>query len=168
MFYTANLRKLFNLPTSFLHNSVSYIVTDTLPVSAISTLSLGALALHIRKTVQAQTTKPAVDRWLRWRLTNVGKLQICWDPWWGKWQIATNWREMKLLNVDFSGALPDVDRKDSKKVKCEYLWVDGFGPVLRNWIGLLADDPKGGLWMAGTFSKQTWEDKKGFGKFIYD
>lgn len=167
MFYTANIRKHFNLPDRYLHNSVSYIVTDPLPLSSLSTLSLGALALHVRRTVDTQTTKPALERWLRWRLTNVHRPQICWNPWWGEWQIATNWREMRLLDVDFSGALPDEELKvPGAKVKCKYMWMDGLGPVLRNWTGLLADDPSGGLWVAGTFSKETWEDKRGFGRFI--
>ncbi|KAF8884018.1 hypothetical protein BD779DRAFT_1538381 [Infundibulicybe gibba] len=165
VFYTANIRKLFGLPSTFMHNSVAYIITDTLPLSSIPTISLGALALHIRKTIEVQTTKPAVEKWLRWRLVNEGKLQICFDPWRGKWQITTNWREMDLLKIDYSGGL---EKGGPGEVRCKYLWMDGLGPVLRNWIGLIADEPDGGLWVAGTFSKQTWEDRRGFGKFIHD
>ncbi|KAF8884011.1 hypothetical protein BD779DRAFT_1538339 [Infundibulicybe gibba] len=166
VFYTTNFRDHFNLPSHFPHNAVAYVATDAIPLSSMAKLPLGNVALNIRKTVATQSEKPAIERWIRWRLVNEGKIQICFDPWRGAWQIATNWREMNLLNIDFSGALPDGELKQSGKLRSQYLWMDGLGPVLRNWIGLIADEPSGGMWMAGTFAKKTWEDPRGFGRFI--
>ncbi|KIJ46927.1 hypothetical protein M422DRAFT_46027 [Sphaerobolus stellatus SS14] len=89
--YSANLRRYLKhpapLPRPFLHNAAMTVVTPTLPLSAIHTLSLGALAYH---------------------------------PF----------------------------------------------PV-RNIMGLVADDPSGGIWMGGFFSdKKVWEREDGFKEFI--
>ncbi|KAI0746367.1 hypothetical protein C8Q80DRAFT_1337354 [Daedaleopsis nitida] len=177
VFYTANLRKLLSIPTPFLHNSVCMVVTPTLPVCAISNMSLGALALHIRRTLESQTTPSAIETWVRWRLKNANKTKVFFDPWFGQWDIVTNWREMKLMNVDFSGAvhrsaLSETGPKDDGgvkdgRVKCLYMWGNGIQPVsLRNWIGLWADDPSGGVWMSGFLPRRVWEDRRGFGAFI--
>lgn len=172
VFYTANMRQLLTLPSPFLHNSVCMVITPTLPVSAISSMSLGALALHIRQTLEEQTTMPALDKWIRWRLQNAFRKKIFFEPWNGQWDVVTNWRDMKLMNIDFSGASPgdagafDVDIGPPKKHLCRYMWGNGIQPIsLRNWIGLWADDPSGGVWMSGFFPKRIWEDKRGYGAF---
>ncbi|KAF8511265.1 hypothetical protein BU17DRAFT_69703 [Hysterangium stoloniferum] len=72
--YAANLRRYLSeaLPKPYLHNGACIVVTPTLPISAISSMSLGALAYHIRKTVQAQTDMDAIKHWLQWRIVNGG------------------------------------------------------------------------------------------------
>lgn len=193
VFYTAGLRNVLSLPDPFLHNAVCMVITPTLPVSAVSEMSLGALALHIRRTLESQTTPAAVDTWLRWRLQNAERQKVFFDPWRGQWDVVTNWREMRLMDVDFSDALPELstagdedpdcvrsssnavrrdsgaaeDRKLRRPVRCLYVWGNGIQPIpLRNWIGIWADDPSGGIWISGFFSRRVWEDKRGFGKFI--
>ncbi|KAH9846780.1 hypothetical protein C2E23DRAFT_872203 [Lenzites betulinus] len=161
VFYTAGLRNVLSLPGPFLHNAVCMVITPTLPVSAVSEMSLGALALHIRRTLESQTTPVAVETWLRWRLQNTRRKKAFFDPWRGQWDVVTNWREMRLMDVDFSGALPEL------RVRCLYVWGNGIQPIpLRNWIGIWADDPSGGIWMSGFFPRRVWEDKRGFGEFI--
>ncbi|KAI0922391.1 hypothetical protein AcV7_005935 [Taiwanofungus camphoratus] len=183
VFYTANLRKLLALPSPFLHNSVAMVITPTLPVSAISTLPLGQLALHIRRTLDAQTTKPAVERWLRWRLQNAHRRKVFFEPWRGQWDVVTNWRDMELMSVDFSGALPDEGAEQvgesggsdktnepvaqRRKVRCVYMWGTGVQPIpLRNWLGIWANDPSGGVWVSGFLPRRIWQDKRGYGAFI--
>ncbi|KAI0644089.1 hypothetical protein C8Q79DRAFT_974236 [Trametes meyenii] len=185
VFYTANLRKLITLPEPFLHNSVCMVITPTLPVSALSKMTLGALALHIRRTLETQTTPGAIETWVRWRLQNAHRKKLFFDPWRGEWDVVTNWREMKLVNTDFSAGLFDepkakaVENGDGavvaangngaakRSVRCLYMWGNGIQPIpLRNWIGIWADDPSGGMWTSGFFPKRIWEDKRGFGAYI--
>jgi hypothetical protein len=160
-------------------------VTPTLPLSAISTLSLGELAYHIRQTVRSQTEPAVVKNWLRWRIANAGRMTLFFEPT-GAWNVVTNWRDMKLMEIDFSGALPDGS---DKKINCTYLWGNAFQPFpIRNCMGLVADDPRGGIWMGGRFtfshdsfhdahqlslllpsgffSEKVWLRKDGFGQFI--
>jgi hypothetical protein len=166
VFYTANLRKLLTneIPASFIQNAVCMVITPTLPLSALSDLSLGALALLIRRTLEAQTTPTAVDRWLKWHIGTAGSTRIFFEPH-GAFYVVTNWRDMGLMRVDFSGALPDDSQ--SGTVKCVYMWGDGIQPIpLRNWIGLWADDTNGGVWTSAFLPKSIWENPAGFGKFI--
>lgn len=153
----------------FLHNSVCMVITPTLPVSSVSHMSLGDLALHIRHTLEAQTTLAAVETWIRWRLQNADRKKLFFDPWTGEWDVVTNWRDMKLMGVDFSSALPDdalAAGGEQATTKCVYLWGNGIQPIpLRNWIGIWADDPSGGLWTSGFFPRRIWEDVRGFGQF---
>jgi hypothetical protein len=146
--YAANLRRYLSgaLPKLYLHNGACTVVTPTLPLSAISTLSLGALAYHIRQTVRSQTEPNAVKNWLRWRIANAGRMTLFFEPT-GVWNVVTNWRDMKLMEIDFSGALPDgVD----KKINCVYLWGNSYQSFpARNCMGLVADDPSGGIWFGG-------------------
>ncbi|KZV86526.1 hypothetical protein EXIGLDRAFT_840716 [Exidia glandulosa HHB12029] len=163
--YSANLRRYLSdvLPRPYLHNGACTVITPTLPLSAISSMSLGALALHIRRTVSEQTARPAVEHWLRWRLANAGRLTLFFEPT-GAWNGFTNWRDMKLMEIDFSGALPD---NEEGTAKCVYLWGMSFQPFpVRNFMGLVADDPRGGIWIGGFLSKRVWEREDGFGRFI--
>jgi len=165
--YAANLRRYLSeaLPKPYLHNGACTVVTPTLPISAISSMSLGALAYHVRKTVQTQTEKGAVEHWLRWRIANGGRMTLFFEPS-GDWNVVTNWRDMKLMSVDFSGALPDSAMGD-KKVNCLYLWGNSFQPFpVRNMMGLVADDPSGGIWVGGFFSDRVWTRPEGFGRFV--
>jgi len=162
VFYVANTRKIFNLQPPFLHNTVCMLSTPPLPAQSIPELSLGEVALHIRETVHAQTSRDAVELYIRWRITNSNKPTVFFEPWRGKWNVVTNWREMELMDVDFSGALPDTA---TGNVKCVYPWVHGIPEDLRDTIGIWADDPTGGMWCTGFFDKQVWEDKRGFGQF---
>ncbi|EJD44092.1 hypothetical protein AURDEDRAFT_114396 [Auricularia subglabra TFB-10046 SS5] len=163
--YSANLRRYLSdvLPKPFLHNGACTVVTPAIRLSEIPQMSLGALALLVRRTVREQTERPAVERWLRWRLANAGKLTLFFEPT-GAWNGVTNWRDMKLMEIDFSGALPDgADRS----VSCLYLWGMSFQPFpVRNFMGLVADDPRGGIWLGGFLSKRVWERPDGFGQFV--
>jgi hypothetical protein len=163
--YAANLRRYLAdaVPKPYLHNGACTVVTPTLPLSAISTISLGALAHHVRQTVRSQTEPDAVRKWLSWRLSNAGRMTLFFEPT-GAWNVVTNWRDMKLMEIDFSGALPEGAEK---KVKCVYVWGNSFQPFpVRNCMGLVADDPSGGIWMGGFFTKGVWERKDGFGRFV--
>jgi hypothetical protein len=112
-------------------------------------MSLGALSYHIRKTVQTQTEKDAVTHWLKWRIANAGRMSLFFEPG-GAWNVVTNWRDMKLMEVDFSAALPDA--LAGTKVNCVYLWGVSYQPFpVRNMMGLVADDPRGGIWMGGKY-----------------
>ena len=166
VFYTANLRRILGdtLQENFIHNAVCMVITPTLPLSAISDMSLGSLALHIRRTLESQTTPSAVDRWLKWHIGTAGRKRIFFQPN-GAFYVVTNWRDMSLMQVDFSGALPD--RSPYKTGRCVYMWGNGIQPIpLRNWVGLWANDPNGGVWMSAFLPEGIWENRAGFGKFI--
>lgn len=140
------------------------VITPTLPLSAISDMSLGALALHIRRTLESQTTPTAIDRWIKWHIGTAGLTRVFFEPR-GAYYVVTNWRDMSLMRADFSGALPDDSKPGT--VQCVYMWGNGIQPIpLRNWIGLWADDPSGGVWMSAFLPKSIWENRAGFGKFI--
>jgi len=169
--YSANLRRYLKhpapLPEPFLHNGAVTVITPTLPLSAIHSLSLGALAYCIRTTLRDQTTPDALETWLKWRIKNAGRLSLFFEPN-GAWNVITNWRDMKLMDLDFSGALPNA--QEGKEVKCVYLFGDSFQPFpVRNCMGLVADDPSGGIWVGGYLSsRKVWERDGGFREFIVD
>ena len=151
--YPTNMRHYLSeaLPKPYLHNAACAVVTPTLPLSAISSMSLGALALHIRKTVRTQTEKDAIEHWLKWRIANRGPTTLFFEPR-GTWNVITNWREMKLMDVDFSAALPDPVMGNQKKVNCLHVWCDIFHPFpLGNNMVMVTDDPSGGIWMLGKY-----------------
>ncbi|KAA1475639.1 hypothetical protein DENSPDRAFT_842442 [Dentipellis sp. KUC8613] len=200
VFYTANLRHLLHgrLRWPYLRNTVAMPITPPLPVCSLSRISLGALALRIRDTVRAQLAPEASETWLRWRLAHARDLKLFFGPWRGRYNVVTNWREMRLMEVDFSGALPEggraadggggggraadgggegegkagkEDGKDGdgeeRKVRCVYAWGDGLQPyVLQHWIGLWADDPRGGMWTSAFMPRWVWRDMRGFGRII--
>ncbi len=133
-----------------------------LPISSISQMLLGELALHIRSTLKAATEDSEAEKWLRWRLKyGEDHVKVFFDPYRGRWDVVTNWREMNLMSLDFSGA------GAQGKARCVYAWGNGLQPYpLKNWIGLWADDASGGIWTSGFLQKKVWEDERGFGKFL--
>jgi hypothetical protein len=134
-------------------------------LSAISTMSLGDLAYTIRSSLNEQTKREPVENWLRWRIANAGKLALFFEPT-GAWNVVTNWRDMKLMEADFSGAAKEGEGSPGQ-VKCVYVYGNSFQPFpIRNCMGLVADDPRGGIWMGGFFKKSVWERKNGFGQYI--
>lgn len=153
------------VPSPYLHNGSVLVVTPTIPLSDISTMSLGTLAYMIRSSLQEHTKTDHIENWLRWRIANAGRLCLFFEPH-GAWNVITNWRDMKLMELDFSGALPD-GAESAKKANCVYIYGNSFQPFpIRNCMGLVTDDPRGGVWMGGFFRKTVWERKDGFGQFI--
>jgi len=72
------------------------------------------------------------------------------------------------MNIDFTEALPEREAGETSKqrVKCVYLWGNGLQPIpLRNWIGLWADDPSGGIWASAFLPRKIWRKVTGFGQF---
>jgi hypothetical protein len=167
--YSANLRRYLSkvIPRPYLHNGTCLVVTPTMPLSEITTTSLGSLAYMIRSSLQEQTKPEVVENWLRWRIANSGRLALFFEPN-GAWNVVTNWRDMKLMEINFSGALPTKQGvHPERKVSCVYLYGNSFQPFpVRNCMGLVADDPGGGIWMGGFFKKSVWERKDGFGQYI--
>lgn len=129
-------------------------------------MSLGALAYHIRTTLRDQTEPEAIETLLKWRIKTAKRLCFFFKPNGGAWNVFTNWRDMKLMEIDFSVALPDGE--EGKQVKCLHIFSNLFKPFsMRQLMVLLADDPKGGIWMGGFFSdKKVWEREDGFKGFI--
>jgi hypothetical protein len=78
------------------------------------------------------------------------------------------------MEVDFSGAMvrktnegAERNGDDERKVRCVYVYGNSHQPFpIRNCLGLVADDPRGGIWMGGFFKKSVWERKDGFGQYI--
>lgn len=104
-------------------------------------MSLGALAYHIRSPVRDQTEPEAIETFLKWRIKHAKRLCLFFRPNGGAWNVFTNWRDMKLMEIDFSGALPDNDggEEGKKQVKCLYIFAQTFQPLpVRNIMGLLA------------------------------
>lgn len=169
VFYTANLRSfLTELKPPFLRNTVLMPIVPPLPLYRTASIPLGQLALRIRQTLVNETTEEARDRWLKWRIKHSGKMMLFFNPLWGAWNIVTNWREMKLMNVDFSGAAQATAKEEeTQQIRCLYAWGNGLQPYpLKNWIGLWADDPSGGVWVSGFLQRKVWENKHGFGRFV--
>ncbi|EIN12483.1 hypothetical protein PUNSTDRAFT_141174 [Punctularia strigosozonata HHB-11173 SS5] len=166
LMYSANIRSQVPslVPPVYLGNA-AYGVVLSRPVKEISSMSLGALALLVRRILQEQTSQAATEDYLRWRLSpiNFRKMTMFMEPS-GLWNVITNWRNMKLMDVDFTPALPSGS--EVKSVNCVYL---GSGSHMtfptRHCFGLTADDPRGGVWMSGDLAKEMWERKDGFGRF---
>lgn len=80
--------------------------------------------------------------------------------------MATNVRELKLMAMDFSGALPEEEK--GGEVRCMLApRLEGVQPNgTHNTMGLMADDENGGMWTYAHLPKTVWEDKKGFGRYI--
>lgn len=82
---------------------------------------------------------------------------------------------MKLMDVDFSAAIAQPSgvengkaaNGDVEKVRPVYVWGNGIQPIpLRNWVGIWADDPRGGMWVSAFLPKRIWDNRDGFGQFI--
>ncbi|KAI0027624.1 hypothetical protein K488DRAFT_60869 [Vararia minispora EC-137] len=178
LLYTATMQSLFRKPRlPYLRNTTLLIVTPTLPLSAIPRLPLGELALHIRDTIQAQMKRESIEPWLRWQLANADKPKVFFNPWWGKYNLATNILALKGMHLDFSRALPDDNPPpgeaaggNSRQVRC--VWgarFEGMEPGgSRNTMGLLRDDETGGIWGYAHLPKAVWQDKRGFGRYLRD
>ncbi|PWN52089.1 hypothetical protein IE53DRAFT_392294 [Violaceomyces palustris] len=156
--YPSNLRWLppaegmEALPLPYLQNGAFTVVLPELAASEfVSGLSLGELAHLIRTTLETQTTPAEIRKSLTWRLWSRGKVAVFFAPT-SHWFLVTNWRRMKLYDLDFGGEVMKV-------------WGHGIHPVpMRNSFGQVADDPSGGLWLGGYLSQKEWEE--GFGEFM--
>lgn len=152
-----------------------------MPLHELHSLSLGSLALRIRRVLLAQSRPEALRNWLLWRLANCHKLCLFFPPD-GYWAVFTNWRDMGLYDVDLSAALEEQEKKQAtspqeplqgqsqvalvKKGKTIKVWSNSFYSMpLRNAFGLIANDPTGGVWIGGFLSEGQWKDPKGFGQF---
>lgn len=98
--YSTNMRKYFPtlFPTPYIRNGARGIVFPSIPISSIHSLSLGELALIVRRTLQAELTREATEDYLRWRLAkeNAGKPTVFMEPL-GYWHVISNWRDMVRL-----------------------------------------------------------------------
>ncbi|KAL5529816.1 hypothetical protein ACEPAG_5803 [Sanghuangporus baumii] len=174
VFYTFNMRGALGIREPFIHNAVAMVVTPPIPCSSVSKMTLGSLSLLIRDTLMVQTTPDSLKTWICWRLCNAGRPKSFFRPLNGRWNVVTNARAMNLMDIDFTGALDhhqterqDGDMKTVPAVRCVYAWGNGIQPYqLRNWIGIWADDPSGGIWASAFLPTSVWKNKEGFGRFI--
>ncbi|KAG8810791.1 hypothetical protein FRC17_002782 [Serendipita sp. 399] len=155
------------VPSPYLHNAVASVIVAPTPIAEVAKKSLGEIAYLIRQSLRAGTHQDAAEGWVRWTLANFGKPMVFFDST-GKYNVITNWREMKLMDIDFSGGLSSSSSSDSKgqKVNCVYGYANSFQPwSVTDSFALFHDDPRGGMWAGGYLPKSVWENPKGFGQY---
>lgn len=79
----------------YIRNAARGVVLPTIPISFVHSLSLGELALIVRRTLQKELAPEATEDYLRWRLAkeNAGKTTVFMEPL-GYWHVISNWRDM--------------------------------------------------------------------------
>ncbi|KAG8788417.1 hypothetical protein FRC15_004392 [Serendipita sp. 397] len=163
--FASNVRNILPdlVPSPYLNNGACAIPTPTMRIADVANKSLGEMAYICRQTIRKWTQPESMEGWLRWRFANAGKPMVFFEPT-GAFNVVTNWREMKLMHIDFSGGLPADAAVE--KAHCIYGYAGSFAPwPVQNMFGILHDDPRGGIWVSGVLPQSAWERPEGFGKF---
>ncbi|KAG8822064.1 hypothetical protein FRC17_009658 [Serendipita sp. 399] len=133
-----------------------------MPIAEVAKKSLGEIAYICRQTIRAGTKPEALERWLRWRLANAGRPIAFFEPT-GAFNVITNWRDMKLMQIDFSGGLASPSAANGQKVNCVYGYQDSTRPwPLTGSCGIVHDDPRGGIWVTAILPREVWERPDGY------
>jgi hypothetical protein len=130
----------------------------------LKSMSVGALALHVRQDLQTQRTSEQVRHFVAWQLESMKKIGR--SPLLGSWnQILlawSNWHRARLYDVDFSAAvvrpgLP-LESRSNKLGQPSFILPNGHanGMSLRNAGPLIGRDANGDWWMQTVLRAGAW------------
>ncbi|EHK42386.1 uncharacterized protein TrAtP1_002608 [Trichoderma atroviride] len=138
-------------PGSYIHNSVFAVpLLRTFTMEDLRSMSLGDVAMEVRKTVQ-QLTSEEMERNADWVLANAEQNPIPRGPE-GLMFGVSSWRKMKFLDVDFKGAV--ASGGDGRLVRIWGSASTAFGA--RGICVVECDDGEGGLWCSVEFPEGDW------------
>ncbi|KAK7049150.1 hypothetical protein R3P38DRAFT_2872885 [Favolaschia claudopus] len=153
------------LPYPYIHNTCLFVSAPPLPVSAIQTQSLGALALHVRRGIQAYTGDPEkVRREVRWVASEEGRrkwsaLMPC--PPKAEAFSVTNWRTAKLGELDFAGArvakAGEAADECKRKVSLVHIVVSSKEPASLRGINAVPMEDDEAVWLWKIFGVKELE-----------
>ncbi|KAJ6462234.1 hypothetical protein C8R45DRAFT_1220655 [Mycena sanguinolenta] len=149
------------LKAPYIHNAVSMIPVPPIPACAFQTESLGALALHIRRSIITYNADLAdVRANLRWYCAvpqSIDRLDVLLCPSGAEWTLSVNWRSSNFGDLDFSGAAANKDSKMAPRVVFVYPFMQTDPPrAFRGGIRVLMEDADA-VWMSDTRGEEDWE-----------
>ncbi|KAL9487774.1 hypothetical protein ACSS6W_000051 [Trichoderma asperelloides] len=139
-------------PSSYIHNAVFAVpLLHTFTVGQLRTMSLGAVAMEVRKTVQ-HLTKEGLERTVDWVLANPEQNPVPRGVD-GLFFGVSSWRRMKFLDINFRGALQGGG--DGKLTR---IWGSGSSAAGARGICIVeSDDGEGGLWCSVELPEGDWD-----------
>ncbi|KAK0522728.1 hypothetical protein OC842_006380 [Tilletia horrida] len=142
------------LPKPYLHNAIHAVALADIPIGKlVYGLSVGELALELRRALQRESKPEAIRRSLVWCLANVDKFIAFFRPS-SFWVGGTNWRSMKLHDVSFAKALETSSAATGRPFK---IYMQAISRIpMRNMMVIVGDDATGGIWVNMTLSASQW------------
>lgn len=124
-----------------------------LPASCISSLSLGALALRMRRAILNYTANPdAICRSIAQVIMHPMKIPLL-CPLNADFEILTSWRSAKFHHLNFSGGSVDKEYGEAKVI-CVISESSG-NPISRR-LGVVTED-EDALWISATRGRKEWK-----------
>lgn len=151
-------------PGSYIHNAVFAVpLLRTFTMEELRSMSLGGVAMEVRKTVQ-QLTNEELERNADWVLANSEQNPIPRGVD-GLFFGVSSWRKMKFLDINFKGALESGG--DGRLAR---LWGSASTAIGARGICVVeCDDGEGGLWCSVELPEGDWDrghfkdiEKRGF------
>lgn len=161
---------VFRSGAAYVQNAPCGVLITTTAHLALTT-SLGELALHARRCIQAQTTEAQLRASavvLADALKNTGNLPMYGDAS-GYFATSSNWGKGKLLeSIDFSRAITKPASPDRRQQ--ESAWQPGRpvyyhsrnfeikGPFSTSVFIIMGRDHEGNMWLTGDYPDGTWRE----------
>ncbi|KAJ7664764.1 hypothetical protein B0H17DRAFT_1256017 [Mycena rosella] len=163
------------LTSPYIHNAVSKISLPPIPANAFQTESLAALALRVRRAVNAYTADPAAIRAdVQWHCAHPGMTLFPCPPG-AEYNVQTNWRAACFAGLDFSGAraasppgaaAADTLERAARVVFVHPIVTSGKNIPMRGTGGVLMDDEHG-VWMSQYRGAKDWERVRQSGSLVF-
>jgi hypothetical protein len=143
------------ISTPYIHNAVSAIAIPPIPVNAFQSMSLGELALRIRRAILAYNADlEGIRADLVWRCSNPLKVHFPCSAL-GEYSFQTSWRSAHYETLDFSGACKSGEGKPRVVLALALLRTAKNIPM-RGMGAVLMDEDS--VWMSQVRGKKDWEE----------
>ncbi|KAH8690246.1 hypothetical protein BGW36DRAFT_307759 [Talaromyces proteolyticus] len=156
-----------DFPSHNWYGAAMAVALPSLKVGDLMSMSLGELAMHIRKGIEAGSSAENARRWLTFTLHHQlwkkpsGKF-VFWSPPDHHWSGLSDWRLIPLADVDMTPAR--LDQVPQRVAICSLnAHMVRAGTQRNRWVCL--GQAGGGIWLAGTVSEAEWQNPRGFGKY---
>ncbi|KAJ6475405.1 hypothetical protein C8R45DRAFT_1077328 [Mycena sanguinolenta] len=148
------------LEDPYIHNTISTIPVPPIPVSALQTESLGALALRIRRSLVAYNADhESIRADLRWRCAEANRVEILYPrPPGAEHSFQTDWRAAKLAELDFTGTVEGTEgMKTAARVVFTYPLLCTVVNAYRRGVTRVLMDDADAVWMCEIRGEKHWE-----------
>lgn len=142
---------------------------DSLKVEKLMEMSLGELALHVRQSLakhsQPDASKEGIKFYLNytaWNQPSSNDFPFFCPPN-HRWSGISDWRALRLWDVDFGPAILDSDGSKSAPTIAANTSMACAMSKRDRWV--CVGDSKEGSWLTGHMSIDQWKHPQGFGKY---
>ncbi|KAL4887699.1 hypothetical protein BJY04DRAFT_212727 [Aspergillus karnatakaensis] len=157
-----------DFPSHDFYGAALLTALPSLPIQAIQTLPLGQLSLYVRQGLTEATSPENTRKWLSFNLANnlykspTGKFAF-WSPPDHYWVGLSDWRLIKLQEVDFSPAFSTDGAGGTVSVTGFNSHMVMSGSQRNRWVCL--GEAGGGVWILGITGESEWRDQRGWGRY---